>query len=64
MKYVAQTLENAIIVSLVFIDMCPKKIGFKNKIRKTILETLLLKILFVIFVIPNIVINEKNRLIK
>jgi hypothetical protein len=63
-KYVAHTLENAIIVSLGLIDMCPKKIGFKKDIKKTILPTFLLKSLPAIFEIPKIASKEKNKLIK
>ena len=59
-----EIFENAIIVSFGFIDIWPKKIGFKNAIKKTILETLLLNIIFDIFEIPIIVLKEKNKLIK
>ena len=57
-------LEKAIIVSFGFIDICPKKIGFKNETRKTILETFLLKIIFDIFATPSTAQKEKSRLIK
>ncbi len=44
--------------------MWPKKIGLKKAIKKTILETLLLNIIFDIFEIPIIVAKEKNRFVK
>ena len=46
-KKVAHTFAKAINGSLGFIDMCPKKMGLKNKIKNTILETFLLNITFI-----------------
>ena len=45
-------------------DICPKKIGFKNAIKKTIFETFWLKIILVIFDIAIKALKEKNKLIK
>jgi hypothetical protein len=52
------------IVSLGFIDIWPKKIGFKKDIKKTILDTSLLKTIFAIFETAINAPKEKNKLIK
>ena len=56
--------EKAIIVSILFIAMCPKKIGFKKQIKNVIFPIFLLNSSLEIFDIPTKVNTEKKKLIE
>ena len=61
---VVHTRQKAIIVSFGFIDICPKNVGFKNKIINEIKATFLLNNNFDNLYNPKIVSIEKVLLIK